>query len=271
MACLLGYQDMQHPTLNIALKAARNAGDVILRSLEFLDRIVFSEKSSHNYVSEVDRLAEKEIISILRNSFPHHAILGEESGSIAGDDHVWIIDPLDGTTNFMHGVPHFCVSIGFQYKGRMEHGLIYDPVRQEIFTASRGQGAQLNDKRIRVSKTKELNAALLTTEIFDVHSEDFFKKIKISQELLQLVAGMRCGGSAALDLAYVAAGRYDCFWQSHLKPWDIAAGVLLIKEAGGLVSDFGGGEDYFKSGDLVAGNPKVFKQLLQMIVRAYSL
>ncbi|MBI5448000.1 MAG: inositol monophosphatase [Gammaproteobacteria bacterium] len=256
---------MLHPTLTIALKAARNAGDIILRSLEFLDRITFTTKGVNDYVSEVDRLAEKEIISVIRHSFPHHAILAEETGHHAGDDHVWIIDPLDGTTNFMHGIPHFCVSIALQYKGRIEHGLVYDPVRQEVFSASRGHGAQLNEKRMRVSKVAALNAALLSTG-FPYQQYDLLAPyMKIFQELLPICAGLRRAGSAALDLAYVAAGRHDGFWEFNLKPWDIAAGALLIKEACGLVGDIYGGENYLETGHIVAGNPKLFKQLLQVI------
>lgn len=256
---------MFHPTLTIALKAARNAGDIILRSMEFLDRITFTTKGVNDYVSEVDRLAEKEIITVLRQSFPQHAILGEESGHHAGDDHVWIIDPLDGTTNFMHGIPHFCISIALQHKGKIEHGLVYDPIRQEVFSASRGHGAQLNEKRIRVSKATALNSALLSTG-FPYHQYDLLQPyMKIFQELLPISAGIRRAGAAALDLAYVAAGRYDGFWEFNLKPWDIAAGALLVKEAGGLVGDINGGENYLETGHVVAGNLKLFKQLLQVI------
>ncbi len=256
---------MLHPSLTIALKAARNAGDIILRALEFLDRITFTEKSTHNYVSEVDKLAEREIINVLRASFPSHGILGEESGHHPGDDHVWIIDPLDGTCNFMHGVPHFCVSIALQHKGRLEHALVYDPIRQEVFSASRGQGAQLNDKRIRVSKTALLNDALLSTG-FPYHTHALLQPyLHIFQTLLPVAAGIRRPGSAALDLAYVAAGRFDGFWEFNLQAWDIAAGALLVKEAGGLVGDLNGEEHYLETGHVVAGNPKIFKQLLQVI------
>lgn len=256
---------MLHPTLNIALKAARSAGDIITRSLEFIDRINFEEKSKNDYVSEVDRLAEKEIISILRHSFPNHAILGEETGEQGNSDHVWIIDPLDGTSNFMHGVPHFCVSIALEIKGRIEHGLVYDPIRQEIFSASRGQGARLNDKRIRVSKVTALQQALLGTGIPYQHFKLLPAYLTILQELIPNCAGIRRQGAAALDLAYLAAGRYDGFWEFNLQPWDIAAGALLVKEAGGMIGDIHGGENYLETGNVVAGTPKIFKHLLQTI------
>lgn len=256
---------MLHPTLNIALKAARSAGDILVRSLDFLDRIQFDAKSPNNYVSEVDRLAEKTLIDHLKQSFPHHAFLGEESGEQGDSDHIWIIDPLDGTSNFMHGIPHFSISIALSIKGKIEHGLIYDPIRQEIFSASRGQGARLNDKRIRVSGINHLNTAMIGTGIPYEKFKNLSAYLSILQELIPQVSGLRRQGSAALDLAYVAAGRYDGFFEFNLQSWDIAAGALIVKEAGGLVGDPQGGENFLSSGNIIAANPKLFKPLLQIL------
>jgi myo-inositol-1(or 4)-monophosphatase len=236
-----------------------------MKAFERRDTLTFTAKGLHDYVSDVDRLAEKEIITAIRRAFPGHAIVGEETGKHPGDDHVWFIDPLDGTTNFMRGVPHFCVSIALQYKGRLEHGLIYDPVRDEVFTASRGRGAQANDRRIRVSPHTTIHGALLSTGFPYRSAGKLNPYMGILETLLPEVLGMRRAGSAALDLAYVAAGRYDGYWEFDLGPWDIAAGALMVKEAGGLVGDPRGEETYLTSGNVVAGNPKIFKALLQAI------
>lgn len=211
---------------------------------------------------------KKKIISLIHKAYPQHGILGEESGETLGDndDYVWIIDPLDGTRNFIHGFPHFAVSIAISYRGKIEHGVIYDPVRQELFCASRGKGAQLNDRRIRVSKHKHLKECLLGTGFPYRHSAAHIAAYTQSlQALLPLSGDVRRPGAATLDLAYVAAGRLDGFWEMSLKPWDVAAGSLLIKEAGGLVCDFKGEEEYLKTGHIVAGNPKILKALLQQI------
>lgn len=254
-----------HPTLNIAVRAARAAGKIIVRATDQLDRLQISVKADNDFVTQIDQQAEQEIIYILRHAFPAHGFLAEESGTQSGDDFTWIIDPLDGTTNFLHGFPQFAVSIALRHKGRLEQAVIYDPMRQELFTASRGQGAHLNDHRIRVSQRPSLDGALLGTgfpfkqpEFLDLYLDTF-------KALFPKTAGIRRPGAAALDLAYVATGRLDGFWEIGLKPWDMAAGALIIQEAGGLVSDFGGGNDYLDSGNIIAANPKVFKAMLQKL------
>jgi myo-inositol-1(or 4)-monophosphatase len=254
-----------HPQLNIALRAARSASAVIVRSIQRLDTLQITEKQQHDFATEVDRQSEQIIIDTIRQAYPRHGILAEESGKHSGDETVWIIDPLDGTTNYIHGLPHFAVSIAIQHKGRIEHGLIFDPIRQETFIASRGEGARLNDRRIRVSNRTGLPDSLLGTG-FPFREFAFLGPyLNILKTLIPAVAGIRRAGSAALDLAYVAAGRLDGFWEFGLAPWDIAAGALLIQEAGGFVSDCQGGEDYLHSGNIVAGAPKVFKPLLQTV------
>jgi len=260
-----------HPLLNIANRAARSAGNIIVRSLERLDVIQMTEKSKNDFVTEIDKQSEKIIIEAIRKTYPNHAILAEESGEIAGAAEVtWIIDPLDGTTNFIHGFPHFCISIAIKNKDRVDHGLIFDPIRQETFTASRGGGAQLNNKRMRVSQRTSLQNALLGTGFPHRGTEHFQIYIKTLQTLMQQASGIRRAGAAALDLAYVAAGRLDGFWEMGLGPWDMAAGALMIQEAGGMASDFHGGEDYLNSGKIIAANPKVFKPLLQSIRASLS-
>ncbi|HSW69857.1 MAG TPA: inositol monophosphatase family protein [Gammaproteobacteria bacterium] len=257
---------MKDPLINIAIQAARSAGSIISRALDRLDKIQISEKQPNDYVTDVDRNAEREIIAIIRKAHPNHGILGEESGEISGNDYTWIIDPLDGTRNFIHGFPHFAVSIAVAFKGKIEHGVIYDPVRQELFSASRGKGAQLNDRRIRVSQHKNLEECLLGTGFPYRHSPDAIRAYLGSLEAILPTSGdVRRAGAATLDLAYVAAGRLDGFWEMGLKPWDLAAGTLLIKEAGGLVCDFNGAEEYMKSGNVVTANPKILKLLLQRI------
>lgn len=254
------------PLLNIAVSAARQAGEIIVRHIEKLDRLQVTAKGVEDYFSEVDVKAEQSIIAAILKAYPDHGILAEESGTHNPDaDILWIIDPLDGTTNFLHGFPFFSVSIAVKIKGRIEHGVVYDPLRHECFAASRGQGARLNDHRMRVSKQTLLGSALLGTGVP-------FRNVALAQRYMPTLdamigkcAGVRRTGSAALDLAYVASGRLDGFWQLGLKPWDIAAASLLIKEAGGLISDLRGGEDYLNQGDVVAGTPKVFKSLLQTV------
>jgi myo-inositol-1(or 4)-monophosphatase len=255
-----------HPTLNIAINAARNASKIIVRSLERLGSIQVIEKQRNDFVTEVDRLAEIEIIKTLRKAFPDHKIIAEESGISEGrEDYIWIIDPLDGTTNYIHGIPHFAVSIAMQYKGKLEHGLIYDPIRDELFVGSRGEGARLNDRRMRVSQQLKLEASLIGTGFPFKTPENIEPYIRAFETLLTKTIGLRRAGSAALDLAYVAAGRLDGFWELGLSPWDMAAGALLIKEAGGMVGDTTGGENYLATGDIVAGNPRIFKALLQVV------
>ena len=256
-----------HPMLNIATRAARAAGDIIVRYVDRLDELNVASKERNDYVSEVDRRAEDAIIRILRKAYPDHGILAEESGIQAGssDEYQWIIDPLDGTTNFLHGFPQFSVSIALSHKGRLEQGVVYDPLRQELFTASRGSGAQLNNRRLRVAQRKGLEGALLGTGFpFKTH-EHLEAYLAMFRDLLLETSGIRRPGSAALDLAYVAAGRLDGFWELKLKPWDMAAGVLLIQEAGGIVGDFTGGHKFMQSGNLVAGNPKVFAAIVKKL------
>ena len=257
-----------HPTLNIAIKAARRAGQIINRASLDVDKLKVTVKQQSDFVTEVDRAAENAIIEVLREAYPHHGILAEESGlsgTAADSEYQWIIDPLDGTTNFIHGTPQYAVSIGLAQKGVMTQAVIYDPNRNELFTASKGGGAFLNDKRIRVSKRFRLDEALIGTgfpyRVFD-HIDTY---LTIFKELAQKTAGMRRPGAASLDLAWVACGRMDGFWELGLSPWDIAAGTLLITEAGGLVGDLAGEADYMKTGNLVGGNPKIFGQLIQLI------
>jgi myo-inositol-1(or 4)-monophosphatase len=249
--------------LNIAIRAARNAGNVMLRSVDRIDTLTVTSKARNDYVSEVDRQAEAEIIAVIRKAYPSHAILAEESGEHQGDDFVWIIDPLDGTTNFLHGFPQFSVSIGIQHKGVMTQAVVYDPLRQELFTASRGGGARLNDRRIRVTQLAGLDGALLGTGFPFKHQEHIDCYLRTFKAFTETTAGIRRAGSAALDLAYVAAGRMDGFWEFGLKKWDMAAGVLLIQEAGGLVGDLSGGSDYLDTGNVVAAGAKTFKAMLQ--------
>lgn len=259
------------PMLNIALRAARSAGELIIRSTERLDAIAVNEKEAKDYVSEVDRAAEQTIINVLRKAYPNHGILGEEGGSLAGSgegaDYVWIIDPLDGTTNFLRGVPHYAVSIACKYKGRLEHAVVVDPIRQEEFTASRGRGAALNGRRMRVSARKSLEGALLGTgfPFRDGQLNNLDNYLNMFRSLVGQTAGIRRAGAASLDLAYVAAGRYDAFWEFGLSEWDMAAGALLIQEAGGLISDFTGGHEFLEKGQIVAGNTKCFKAVLTAI------
>jgi len=254
-----------HPTLNIAIKAARRAGQIINRASLDIERLQVSVKQQSDYVTEVDRAAEAAIIDTIREAYPKHAILAEESGSSGDSEYQWIIDPLDGTTNFIHGFPQYAVSIGLAHKGVMNQAVVYDPTRNELFTAGKGAGAYLNDKRIRVSKRAKLAEALIGTgfpyRMFD-HADAY---IAIFRELTQKTAGLRRPGAASLDLAYVACGRTDGFWEFGLSPWDMAAGTLLVSEAGGLVSDLAGESNYLATGNIVAGTPKIFGQLLQIV------
>jgi myo-inositol-1(or 4)-monophosphatase len=257
-----------HPTLNIAVKAARRAGQIINRASLDIDSLNVGIKQQSDYVTEVDRAAEAAIITVLREAYPAYGILAEESG-LAGTDanaeFQWIIDPLDGTTNFIHGVPQYAISIGLAKQGVMQQAVVYDPNRNEIFTASKGGGAFLNGKRIRVAKRARLEEALIGTgfpyRMFD-HIDAY---LAIFRDLAQKTAGMRRPGAASLDLAWVACGRMDGFWELGLSPWDMAAGSLLITEAGGIVSDLSGESNYLQTGNIIGGNPKIFGQLLQVI------
>ena len=251
--------------LNIAVKAARRAGSIISRASGNLDVLTVKHKSLNDLVSDVDRASEDAIIDVIRSAYPDHAILAEESGASGDSEHVWIIDPLDGTTNFLHGFPQYCVSIGMLHKGVPTHGVIYDPTRNDLYTASRGRGAFLNDKRLRVSRRDKLIDALIGTGFPFRMFEHLDAYNAMLRDMMTKCAGVRRPGAAALDLAAVAAGRFDGFWEIGLAPWDMAAGVLMVTEAGGLVSDFEGNEKYMEKGQVVAASPKVFSQLLQAI------
>ncbi len=253
------------PLLNIAVRAARRAADVIVRSLNRLDSLQVSSKDRNDFVTDVDRQAEAEIIATIRKSYPDHAFLAEESGRSGTGQTEWIIDPLDGTTNFLHGFPTFSVSIACRHRGRLEHAVVYDPMRQEIFTASRGDGARLENRRIRVSKQRGLEGALVATGFpYRANLKHLDAYLAMLRAVMEHTAGIRRPGSAALDLAYVAAGRVDAFWEIGLAPWDTAAGTLLIQEAGGRISTLSGGE-YQQNGNVLAGSPRVYEALLELL------
>ncbi|NOZ53017.1 MAG: inositol monophosphatase [Gammaproteobacteria bacterium] len=252
--------------VNIAVRAARAASDIIIRNMDRLDRLKIVTKQNNDFVSNVDHMAEEIIIATIKEAYPEHGIIAEESGTQAEDsEYQWIIDPLDGTTNYLHGFPQFAVSIALQVKGRLEVGVIYDPIAQELFTASRGNGAQLNDKKIRVTSHKGLKNALLGTG-FPYYDQSYLDTyLETMKALMQKTAGLRRPGSAALDLAWLAAGRIDGFWEFNLKAWDIAAGALIVREAGGIVSDFENQDGYLKSGDIIAAAPKVYPEMMKII------
>lgn len=253
------------PMLNIAIRAARAAGDYISRQINNIPNLEIESKSTNDFVTQVDRQAEAKIIDILLKAYPDHSILAEESGASGSGDYQWIIDPLDGTTNFLHGFPHFAVSIALAYQGRLQQAVIYDPVKQELFTASKGDGAELNNRRIRVTKALGVPGALVGTGFPFRQKHHFPAYQNMFNEVFQQAADIRRAGSAALDLAYVAAGRLDGFWEIGLKPWDMAAGALIIREAGGLVGDFSGNENYMHTGNVVAGNPRIFADLIRKL------
>lgn len=256
-----------HPTLNIAVKAARKAGDIILRYHNQIDLLTIKNKAANDFVSEVDKTCEDAIINELKAAFPQHCILGEENGKILADDEdfVWIIDPLDGTTNYLHGFPQYAVSIALYKKNQATHAVVYDPFKEEMFTASKGQGAYLNDQRIRTTKTLGFDDTLIGTGFPFKAPQHLDVYLAMFKAIHPQVAGIRRAGSAALDLAYLAAGRLDGFWEIGLNKWDIAAGVLLIKEAGGYIGDFSGRDQYLETGNVVAGNEQVFKEILKAI------
>lgn len=252
---------------NIAEKAAVAAGRIMLRGVKRLETLTVHAKSRNDFVSEIDIACEREIIAQLNKAYPDHAVLAEESG-FSGDkdsEYRWIVDPLDGTTNFMHDIPHFAASIALMKKDTLLVGVIYDPCKNELFTASKGQGALLNQRRIRVSDRRKLEGALLGTGVPYSEERDLGHYLRVLQSLIRDTAGIRRAGAAALDLAYVAAGRLDGFWEFQLKPWDIAAGALLVQEAGGAVGDLSGGRDHLRSGDTMAANPALLKEMLGRI------
>jgi myo-inositol-1(or 4)-monophosphatase len=255
-----------HPMLTTAVKAARRAGNIINRGARDLDLLTISTKGPKDFVSEIDRAAESAIVETLLATYPDHAILAEEGtakGQNASAEYVWIIDPLDGTTNFLHGFPQYCVSIALAHRGTVTQGVILDPVRNDLFTASRGRGAYLNDRRIRVSKRQHLRDCLIGTGFPFRDGSYLDTYLAMMRSMIQHTAGIRRPGAAALDLAYVAAGFYDGFWEVGLNPWDVAAGSLLVLESGGLIGDLGGEGDYLHSGQVIAANPKIFVQMVR--------
>lgn len=254
-----------HPMINIAIRAARSAGVLLVRYFEHADSLPVRDKGKNEFVTEVDRAAEQAILEVLRKAYPNHAILAEESGQTTGNEYEWVIDPLDGTTNYLHGYPQFAISIGLKHRGVLEHGVIYDPIKEEMFTASRGSGALLNDRRIRVSGRKGLEGALIGTGI-PYRDESYIDNyMGMFRDMIKDTAGIRRPGSAALDLAYVAAGRFDGFWELGLSQWDLAAGALLVREAGGMVTDIAGGNRFLETGNLIAGNMKVHGAMQKVI------
>ncbi|WPL15368.1 Inositol-1-monophosphatase [Thiorhodovibrio winogradskyi] len=253
------------PMLHIAIRAARSAARVIMRSFERRDELTITTKQPNDFVTEVDRAAEAAILQEIRGKYPNHAILAEESGQQAGNEFEWVIDPLDGTTNYLHGFPQFAISIGLRYRGQMQQAVVYDPLREELFTASRGGGALLNDRRLRVSSRRDLRGALLGTGVpfkDQAQLELFLETLRV---LVPETAGVRRPGSAALDFAYLAAGRIDGFWEFGLSPWDFAAGALLVLEAGGTVTDMAGGDRFFDTGNVLAGNLRVHQGMLERL------
>jgi myo-inositol-1(or 4)-monophosphatase len=256
-----------HPMLNIAVRAARNAGKIIAKSYEQLDLVQAELKGSNDFVTNVDKEAEQAIISTIQASYPDHSFVAEESGITDGKDSKfqWIIDPLDGTTNFVKGIPHFAVSIALKVDGKLDQAVVFDPIRGELFTASKGAGAQLDGKRIRVTKAKELTGTLIATGFPFKQKHQLEAYQAIFSEMFTQVADMRRAGSAALDLAYVAAGRVEGFWEIGLKPWDTAAGQLIAREAGAVIADFEGGDKYDQSGNIVVATPKILGAMLKII------
>lgn len=255
-----------HPILTVAVKAAREAGRIINKASNDVGALKVQSKDFNDFVSEVDRAAEQAIIDTLKYAYPDHGFLGEESGNTNQEsENIWIIDPLDGTTNFLHNFPVYCVSIALQQKGVLTQAVIYDPVRNDLFTASKGRGAFLNDKRIRVTNRAKLQASLIATGFpfrDFTHLDTYLAMLK---DMIKNTTGIRRPGSAALDLAYVAAGYTDGFFEIGLSSWDVAAGGLLVQEAGGMVGDFVGNESWLQTGNIVAANPKVFAQMLQIL------
>jgi myo-inositol-1(or 4)-monophosphatase len=257
-----------HALLNVAVMAARRAGSTLIKKMVNLDKLKVERKGHNDYVSDADRAAEKAVINCILKHYPEHAILAEESGVQGESDTVWIVDPLDGTTNYLHGFPVFCVSIGVRINGRMEHGVVYDPLRQELFTASRGQGAHLEGRRIRVSGQTQLDRALIGTGFpFRQADQEIGPYLEMLGKVVRSTAGVRRPGAAALDLCYVAAGRLDAFWETGLAPWDLAAGSLIIREAGGIVSGIDGSENYLDTGHILTGTPRIYRELAKLCAK----
>lgn len=262
-----------NPMLNIAIRAARKAGNVIAKSYERLDSIQTSEKGNNDFVTNVDKAAEAAIIETIRASYPDHTIIAEESGALEGKDKdiQWVIDPLDGTTNFIKGFPHFSVSIAIRVKGRTEVGVVYDPIANELFTGVRGEGAKFNDVRLRITEKRDLQGCIVATGFPFKQPKLMAPQFAMMAAIAEDAADFRRTGSAALDLCYVAAGRVDAYFEMGLKPWDMAAGELIAREAGALVCDFNGGHDFLKDGHIVVATPRVVKEMLNKIQPHYNL
>jgi len=255
-----------HPMLNIAIRAARQAGDIIIRSAESIDTLKITIKSPNDYATEIGKHAEEEIVNTLLSAYPDHGVLSEASGYKNQDaEYLWIISPLDGATNFVHGFPHYAISIALKHGNIIEQAVIYDPVRQDLFTASRGKGATLNNRRIRVSRQRKLDEAFLGSGFTFNNNHSIEPYLDIFRDTFSKALDVRRSGSASLDLAYVAAGKLDGFFEVGLKPWDFAAGLLLIQEAGGVVTDFAANHEYFKNGNIMCANPKMHRVLLDSI------
>ncbi|WP_068545587.1 inositol-1-monophosphatase [Thalassotalea crassostreae] len=256
-----------HPMLNIAVRAARGAGSLIARAFENADKVEVEAKGSNDFVTNVDKDAEQTIIYTIQKSYPKHTIIGEECGIITGEDndYQWIIDPIDGTTNFVKGIPHFAVSIALKVKGKLDQAVIYDPIRGELFTASRGNGAQFNNARVRVKAHKELAGTILATSFPHKQKASTDAYMGMFKDLFLKAADVRSGSCPSLDLAYVASGRVDGYFQMGTKPWNTAAGELMAIEAGGLVTDFTGGHNHSKSGNIVAASPRLTKEMLTVM------
>jgi myo-inositol-1(or 4)-monophosphatase len=257
-----------HPMINVAVKAARAAGSIINRAALDIESVRVSQKKANDFVTEVDHAAEQAIIETLWAAYPGHGIWAEESGKEHGaqdSEFVWIIDPLDGTTNFIHGLPVYCVSIALAVKGKVEQAVVYDPTRNDLFTATKGRGAFLNDRRLRVSTRTELKQSLISTGFPYRQGDDFNRYLGMMGDVMQRTAGLRRPGAAALDLAYVAAGYTDGFFELGLQPWDVAAGSLLVTEAGGLVGNFTGESEFLEQNECLAGNPRVYGQLVGLL------
>ena len=260
-----------HPMLSTAVKAARKAGTIIVRASDNIDQLTVKNKTINDYVSEVDVTSEEIIIDTLKTAYPKHGFLGEESGmKDINSDFIWIIDPLDGTTNFLHKFPQYCISIALMHKGDITHAVVYDPNRNDLFTASKGSGAYLNDRRIRVSNRHKLKDSIIGTG-FPFRDFSHLKPyLKMFEEMILSTSGIRRPGSAALDLAYVAAGWFDGFWEIGLSKWDIAAGALIVKEAGGIVSDFNEKQAWLKTGNIIASNNKIYDEFIKIIQKHQS-
>ncbi|HTJ07300.1 MAG TPA: inositol monophosphatase family protein [Caldimonas sp.] len=263
-----------HPMLNIAIKAARAAGAIINRASLDLERLQVNTKAPNDFVTEVDHAAEAAVIDTLLGAYPGHGILAEESGTSRGardSEYVWIIDPLDGTTNFIHGLPTYAVSIALTFRRQVQQAVVYDPARNDLFYATKGRGAYLNDKRLRVSRRSRMADALIGTGFPFRKGDDLGRYLQMMEAVMKVAAGLRRPGAAALDLCYVAAGWYDGFFETGLSPWDVAAGSLLVTEAGGLIGNFTGEADFIDRREVVAGNPKIYAQLVQLLAPYTSI